>query len=222
MDRWVLPTWIVTRGLVLALVFAIGHGDAERMQDVGYYLEVARHVVDARTMPGTDMWQYPPGAALVLVLPMLAGVAGYATAFVLLMAACDAAITRILLALGRRHGSRLGVWAWLLAMPWLREYPLLRFDLVPALLAVAALAMLARRPALFGLLAGAGALVKAWPIVVLAAEWRPRRLLVASVVAAATFLAGVALAGALLGPQDAALDNQAARGLQVESIAATP
>lgn len=222
LDRWVLPVWLATRGLVVALVFAIGGGDAGRMQDVGYYLEVARHVVDTRTMPTTDMWQYPPGAALVLVLPMVAGVAGYATAFVLFMVACDAAITRILLSVGRRDGSRLGVWAWLLAMPWLREYPLLRFDLVPALLAVGALAVLVRRPVLFGVLAGAGALVKAWPIVVLAADWRPRRLLVATVAAAATFTVGVALAGALLGPQGAALDNQAARGLQVEAVAATP
>lgn len=222
LDRWVLPTWLLTRGLVVTLVFLIGRGDASRMQDVGYYLEVARHLLDTGTMPATEMWQYPPGAALVLVLPMLAGSAGYATAFVGLMVACDAAITRILLATGRRHGSRLGVWAWLLAMPWLREYPLLRFDLAPTLLAVGALAVLARRPALFGILAGAGALAKAWPIVVLAAEWRPRRLVVAAVLAAATFVGGVSIAGALLGPQDAALDNQAARGLQAESIAATP
>lgn len=222
LDRWVLPTWLLTRGLILALVFLIGRGDAARMQDVGYYLEVARHIVDTRTMPATEMWQYPPGAALVLVMPLLAGVAGYATAFVLFMAACDAAITRMLLALGRRHGSRLGLWAWLLAMPWLREYPMLRFDLVPALLAVAALAVLARRPALLGLLAGAGALVKAWPVIVLAAEWRPRRVLVATVLAATTFLGGIGIAGALLGPQGGALDNQAGRGLQTESVAATP
>lgn len=222
LDWLVLPTWLVTRGLVLALVFGISRGDVARMQDVGYYLEVARHIADTRRMPMTELWQYPPGAALVLVLPLLVGVAGYGIAFVVMMAACDAGVTWLLHRAGRANGSRLGVWAWLLAMPWLREYPMLRFDVVPTMFAVAALLYVARRPLIFGALTGAGAVVKAWPIVVLAAEWNLRRLAIAFVAAAVVVVVGVGIARETLGPQGGVLDNQAGRGLQAEAVAASP
>jgi hypothetical protein len=138
------------------------------------------------------------------------------------MVACDAIITWLLARAAHTHGSLLGLWAWLLLMPAMREYPLLRFDMVPTLCAVAALLFVVRRPALFGALAGLGALVKAWPIVVLGAEWRLRRLAVAAVVAGAVLLGGISAAGEVFGPQDRALDNQAGRGLQNEAVAASP
>ncbi|MCB0878768.1 MAG: DUF2029 domain-containing protein [Thermoleophilia bacterium] len=222
LDRLVWPVWLVTRLLVLGLVLGISRGRASEMQDIAYYLEVARHVVDTGSLPTDAMWQYPPGAALVLVIPLAAGSAAYGITFVLLMFACDAGITRLLTGAARDHGSRIGVWAWLLAMPWLREYPPLRFDLLPTLLAVAALLWLGRRPLLAGALAGIGVLVKAWPLVVLAAEWHPRRLVRASVALVATLAVGLVAASALHGPIDSALQNRDGRGLQVEAIAATP
>ncbi len=220
--RWIVATWLATRGLIVALIFLVARGDIGHMQDVGYYHEVARHLLDTRTMPATEMWQYPPGATVVLLIPQLAGDAAYGVAFVAFMVACDALVTWLLARAGRAHGSLLGLWAWLLLMPAMREYPLLRFDLVPTLCAVAALVFVVRRPALFGALAGLGALIKAWPIVVLGAEWRPRRLLLAGIVAGAVLLGGVTAAEQVFGPQDRALDNQAGRGLQNEAVAASP
>lgn len=220
--RFIVATWIATRGLIVALIYAFSGGDIARMQDVGYYHDVARHLLDTRTMPATEMWQYPPGATLVLLIPQLAGDAAYHHAFIAFMLACDAAVTLLLARASSTNGSRLGLWAWLLLMPALREYPLLRFDLVPTLCAVAALLALVKRPALFGALAGLGALIKAWPIVVLGAEWRLRRFVVASIIAAVVLLGGIAGAAQVFGPQDRALDNQAGRGLQNEAVAASP
>ncbi len=220
--RFVVAAWLATRGLIVALIFLVSRGDVSHMQDVGYYHEVARHLLDTRTMPATEMWQYPPGATLVLLIPQLAGDAAYGIAFVAFMVACDATITWLLARAARTNGSLLGLWAWLLLMPAMREYPLLRFDMVPTLCAVAALLFVVRRPVLFGALAGLGTLIKAWPIVVLGAEWRVRRLLLAAVVAGAVLFGGIAVAEQVFGPQDRALDNQAGRGLQNEAVAASP
>lgn len=220
--RWIVATWIATRGLIVTLIFLVSRGSIGHMQDVGYYHEVARHLLDTRRMPATEMWQYPPGATVVLLIPQLAGDAAYGVAFVAFMVACDALITWLLARTGRANGSLLGLWAWLLLMPAMREYPLLRFDLAPTLCAVAALTFVVRRPAIFGALAGLGALIKAWPIVVLGAEWHLRRLAVAALVAGAVLFGGIAAAEQVFGPQDRALDNQAGRGLQNEAVAASP
>jgi hypothetical protein len=221
-NRVIVATWIVTRGIMAFVIWWFARDDVFRLQDVNYYLDVAEHLRDTRTMPDTEMWQYPPGATVVLLLPLLAGAAYYAAAFVAFMAIVDAAITFLLARFARRTGVVLGVWAWLLGVPAMREYPFLRFDLVPTLFAVAALTWAIRRPAVFGALAGLGAFIKAWPIVVLAAEWRPRRMLLAALVAAVVFVAGVQVAGQVFGDQGRALDNQAERGLQNEALAATP
>ncbi len=220
--RVIVATWVVTRAIIALVVYWFASRDVERLQDVNYYLDVAQHLASTRTMPDTEMWQYPPGATVVLLAPLVLGAANYAAAFVGFMLAVDAAITFLLARFARSTGVVLGVWAWLLGVLAFREYSVLRFDLVPTLFAVAALTWAIRRPSVFGALAGLGALVKAWPIVVLAAEWRPRRLLVAGVVALAVFVGGVQLAGQVFGDQQGALDNQAERGLQNEAIAATP
>ena len=81
----------------------------------------------------------------------------------------------------RRRGMGLA-----LAMPMLRALPVLRFDLVPTVIAIGALAIIHRRPTWFGALAGLGAMVKAWPIALLFGEWDKRRLLLACACAAAT------------------------------------
>ena len=71
-----------------------------------------------------------------------------------------------------------GVWVWLIAMPLLGTFSVLRFDIVPTVIGIAALVVIHRRPAWFGALAGLGASIKVWPIVLLFGEWDRRRLLV--------------------------------------------
>ena len=218
----IVATWLLTRGVIVALVFLIADGDIGRLQDVNYYIESARHVLDTGSMPNTVLWQYPPGALLAILPPAAAGWGmGYAAVFVALMVACDAVICVLLAAAARAGGSLLGLWAWLLVFPFLREFSVLRFDLLPAMLAAGGLVLLARRPMWMGALLGLGALVKAWPAVLLAAEFRGRPLVRAAGAALVVFVVGVALAAALLGDQSGVVDNQQGRGLQEESIAAT-
>ncbi len=62
------------------------------------------------TFPSDDVtWQYPPGAALVILSPgLLTGVLplGYASAFFLLACAADATVLGLLLYAARRRGPR--------------------------------------------------------------------------------------------------------------------
>src|SRR5664279_3897400 len=66
----------------------------------------------------------------------------------------------LLALLGRRSGNYAGVWVWLLAMPLIGVYAVLRFDLVPTVIAIAALVVVHRRPGWFGDLVGVGAAIR--------------------------------------------------------------
>jgi len=98
----------------------------------------------------------------------------------------------------------------------------LRFDLVPTVIAIAALLVIHRRPQWFGALAGLGAAVKLWPLLVLFGEWDRRRLL-RSVVAAVAVVA-VAFAGSAIafGNPAGFLSHGGDRGLQEEAVATIP
>jgi hypothetical protein len=107
-------------------------------------------------------------------------------------------------------------------MPLLRVLPVLRFDLVPTVIGIAALVVIHRRPNWFGALAGLGATVKVWPIAVLFGEWDRSRLLRAGAAAIATILLVFVISAVLFGNQWAFLTEQNGRGLQIESVATLP
>jgi hypothetical protein len=169
------------------------------------------------------MWQYPPGAALVFWLPgRLPG--GYVSNFVLLAIGCDLAVTVLLRAWARRGGSAAGAWFWVCAVPLLGGVSVTRFDVVPVALSAGALfagtltAVTPRLGTARGLLIGAAAVVKIWPAALLAGtppgRWRRE------------FTAAAVLSGAvcaLFGAASAAFAaHQAARGVEIESVLATP
>lgn len=172
-------------------------------------------------MPGGESWQYPPGAAWLMLAPRL-GPGSYGPAFVGLMLLFDLAALGMLGLLGRREGSYRGVWAWLLAMPLLGTFSLLRFDLVPTAIAIAALVVIHRRPAWFGGLAGLGAAIKVWPIVLLFGEWDRRRLLRAAIAAAALLALVFGVSALALGDPMSFLGAQGGRGLQEEAVGTLP
>jgi hypothetical protein len=192
-----------------------------RLEDVNNY-DVWSHVMTAKhALPDGAAWQYPPGAAFLMLVPRL-GVGTYGESFVALMLLFDLAGMALLAKLGRRSGNYTGVWVWLLGMPLLGSLPLLRFDLVPAVIGVAALVVIHRRPAWFGALAGIGASIKAWPIVLLFGEWDRRRLLRAGLAALATLALVFAISAIAFGDPSAFLSEQSGRGLQEEAIATAP
>ncbi len=221
---WVwVAVWLATRALIVSEVGFWDHVHQLRLQDVGRYEGWSHFIVSAGALPHGDAWQYPPGATLVMVVPRLAlGFTGYGEAFVGLMLLVDLAGAALLAWFGRRTGNFTGVWVWLLALPLLGSLPVLRFDLVPAVLAIAALVVIQRRPGWFGALVGLGAAIKVWPIVLLLGEWDRRRLL-RSVAAALAVLAVVfAVASIALDDPLGFLSHQGGRGLQEEAVASLP
>jgi hypothetical protein len=128
----------------------------------------------------------------------------------------------LLALLGRRSGNFNGVWIWLIAMPILGVYPVLRFDLVPTVIGIAALVVIHRRPALFGALAGLGASIKVWPIVLLFGEWHRRRLLISALSSILVIAVVFLVAAIAFGNLSTFIHEQSGRGLQEESVATAP
>lgn len=218
---WV-GAWIVTRALMLVQV-GFWSDLGVNYQDVEFYKSWS-DTLAAHQMPAEESWQYPPGAAFLLLVPRLGAVFGaaYQPSFIAMMLVVDFAGMAVMAMLARRSGKSIGVWIWLLALPLLQALPLTRFDLAPTVLTMAALVVIHRRTTWFGALIGAGAALKVWPIVTLFGEWDRRRLVrataAAAVVAALTFL----VAGIAFGDQSAFFGNQDVRNLQKEAVAGVP
>lgn len=214
--------WVLTRGLILSHVGFWNDSTGTQPEDVSIFGIWSEQLGVHHALPNEAAWQYPPGAALLMVVPRL-GSASFLDSFVATMLVFDLIGLVLLAILGRREGSDAGVWVWLLAMPMLRALPVLRFDLVPTVIAIAALVVIHRRPNWFGALAGLGAMVKAWPIALLFGEWDRRRLLRSCAAAlAAVALVFAVSAIAFSGNQLDFLKEQSGRGLQVESVASLP
>ncbi len=207
--RALWAVWLVSRTVIYLAA------TAPRMSgDVGISQRWYVCCLSPGTFPVTDpMWQYPPGAALAFWLPgQLPG--GYLAGFVFLAIGCDLAITVMLCSRARRGGSWAGAWYWVCAVPLLGAITVTRFDVIPVALSVAALC-LAGQGDIRGVLIGAGAAVKLWPLMLLAGT-APRRTLTAT--ALVLDVVCVIFAPATV----SFLAHQAARGVEVESVAATP
>lgn len=210
--------WVLTRLLMVAQVGFWGeHG--RDFQDVGTYETWSGMLADG-TMPPGDAWQYPPGASFLFLIPRIGG--DYGVAFVVLMLALDLVGLALTMRLGRREGRDLGVWVWLLALPMLEVLPLLRFDLVPTVIAMAMLLLVHLRPLWFGALAGLGAAIKVWPAFLLLCEWDRRKLLRSAATALGVVALVFVVAQLCFGDTLGFLDHQNGRGLQKEAVAATP
>ncbi len=191
----------------------------EQVHDLDIYAAWAQGALAQGRFPDDPMWQYPPLASPVFLLGDL--LPGTTAGFVLLFLVFDAAIMTMLSWQSRQTGLGGGRTLWALAALITGPLLLARFDVVPTAVALAAVLVAARRPALSGALAAVGAWLKVWPVLVLSAVARrglPRALLAALATSAAI------LALLLLTTQDplSFLSEQSARGLQIESVAAWP
>lgn len=191
--------------------------------DTYYYFLTAQEVAASGGGIAAAFGEYPTPAGLMLLLPWQLGATDYGayrSAVIAMTTVADALFT---LLLGRRLGP-VAVLAWVATTSALGQLVLLRFDLLPAVVAGAAvlLAMEGRR-ALASVLVGLGTGLKLWPIVLFPLALRRQRNLAPVVALGATGLAlvGVSLATGgwdrLLSP----LRYQSDRGLQVEAVAAT-
>lgn len=225
MTRRVIAWWTGSRLLLLVLLVLPKVGRDALLGDVRLYGRWGRGIADWSSLPYRDFgWEYPPGAAAVVTPPAVFGDA-YPLAFLAMMLLADLAVLAVLLRLGARLGSDRGAWLWLAGTTAMGPIVLTRFDTVSALLALlAVLALASGAHVAAGLALGGGFLTKLWPAVLgivipYVAGWR-RVLAVALATVAAGVGAVLAIGGAEHG--GATLERHADRGLQVESVAATP
>jgi hypothetical protein len=183
--------------------------------DLGLYRQWAQEILATGAAPAADTWMYPPGAVPVVLAPGALPLP-YDLAFVLLLAVLDALVLVLLLGRGRHRAA---AWAWALLPPLLGPLTWARLDLVPVAATVAALVWLGTRPGLGGAAAALGTAVKAWPVLLGAVAWPGRRWLAWAVGT------GLAVAGAATVLLDGAWEfvgRLGGRGIQVESVLATP
>jgi hypothetical protein len=222
---WV-GVWILTRALMVVLVgFWLPSG--AHYQDVELYHAWSQLMVDTGGLPNESLWQYPPGAAFVMLAPQLSW-AEFNPSFMGMMLLFDLVGLWLITRFAKEERRDVGVWIWLLALPLLATLdswggmPLLRFDLVPTVVAMAGLLVIHRRPALFGALAGIGATIKVWPLFILFGEWSRERLLRSAAAAVASVAFVFAITALVLGDPVGFVNDQGGRGLQVEAVGALP
>jgi hypothetical protein len=218
-----VAVWALTRAALLLCVFRVftlPGPDVTTDVSVIYrnWYEAFKH----GTYPPADVtWQYPPGAALAILSPAVLPFLGYATAFFALVFLCDALVFRLLLRAAAREGRSLrAVWVWVAGVPLLGPTAYARYDLMVTAVAVAGLLAGARRPRVLGALAGFGALLKVWPVLLLVGTERGRATRRSWTTAAVT---GAAVTLACCAAMPGALDfvtHQRDRGTEVESLGA--
>ncbi|MBJ3807412.1 DUF2029 domain-containing protein [Streptomyces flavofungini] len=218
-----LALWAPTRALLLLCVFhVIVIPGPDVTNDVAFIYQGWYEVLRTGTFPLDDVtWQYPPAAALAILGPGMLPFLGYPAAFFLLAFVADAVVTGLLVYAAGRPGRTLrGAWVWTAGVALLGPTAYARYDLMVTAVAVAALLAGARRAHTAGVLAGFGAVVKVWPVLLLVGAPRgraARRSWGAAVLTAGAVTSAfvVAMPGAL-----AFLTFQRDRGTEVESLGA--
>ncbi|MEU9126760.1 glycosyltransferase 87 family protein [Kitasatospora sp. NPDC048540] len=216
--------WIATRVLIVLMVLGIVRiSGADVSTDVSVIYHGWFEVLRTGTFPLDDVtWQYPPGAALVIMLP---GVLpwSYLVSFFVLCGLFDLLTMGLLMRVGARKGrSFTGAWMWVVGVPLLGPTVYCRYDIIVTAITVVGLLAVARKPALGGLLLGLGALIKVWPVLALAGTPRGRRTRRSWTSAAATAAAlGFLLTAGMNGAFDF-LKFQKERGIEIESLGALP
>lgn len=171
---------------------------------------------------------YPPLATGVMALVGIfgRGALTYGIAWLTLVVIVDAVAFAVLLG-GRAHSRtrRTAAWWWLGFLLLFGPLALGRLESITTPLAIIAVVVIRRRPALAAALLAAGAWIKIWPGAILAAAAVALRSRVRIIASAAVTSAVVLAAGVLAGGGSALfsfLAGQTTRSLQIESIAATP
>ncbi|WP_329388788.1 glycosyltransferase family 87 protein [Streptomyces sp. NBC_01716] len=220
---WPVAVWLLTRTVLMVCVLRIlVTPGADVTPDVSVTYQGWYDVLRSGTFPRSDVtWQYPPGAAFAILSPALLPFLGYATAFFTLCLLCDALVFGLLLHAGRRPGRSVrGAWVWVAGVALLGPTGYARYDLMVTAVAVCALLVGLGRPQLLGALAGFGALLKVWPVLLLIGTPRGRATRLSWSAAVATALALLAMVSAVLPGALDFLTAQRDRGTEVESLGA--
>ena len=213
--------WAATRTLLLLCVLkVITVPGPDVTSDVSVIYRGWYEVLRTGTFPMDDVtWQYPPAAAGAILSPALLPFLPYATAFFVLALLADALTFGLLVYAGGRPGrSWRGAWVWVAGLPMLGPTSYARYDVMVTAVAVAALLAGARHPRVMGALAGLGALLKVWPVLLLLGTRRGRVTRVSWGGAALTAGGLVLVFAAAVPGALAFLTFQRDRGTEVESL----
>ncbi|MDH6120582.1 hypothetical protein ABH930_003857 [Kitasatospora sp. GAS204A] len=215
-----LGYWACTRLLMITLLFSL---KINATGELHMLYEKWSHQLAQGSYPiGDPTWQYPPGAAFVMLAPRLIPGVNFVQGFVIVMFLADLTVMASLVLVGRsRERSLAGAWVWVLGLPLLLYIPYARYDMLVTAFAVFALLAVRRRPRLGGALAAVGAMVKVWPAFAVFGAPRGRGLWSICLGFAASALALAAIAvGFFHGPFDF-LNAQGSRGVEFESLGGT-
>ncbi|WP_046505303.1 glycosyltransferase family 87 protein [Streptomyces odonnellii] len=215
--------WSLTRAVLLLSVFKVFTVPGPDVTgDVSVIYHGWYEVLKTGTYPLDDVtWQYPPAAALAILSPAVLPFLGYAAAFFVLAFLCDAVVLVLLLRAARgADRSPRGAWLWVAGVPLLGPTSYARYDLMVTAVGVAALLAGARRPRTMGALAGFGALLKVWPVLLLVGTPRGRTTRRAWTSAAVTGTALLVVCCAAMPGALAFLTFQRDRGTEIESLGA--
>jgi hypothetical protein len=222
---WAVVVWAVTRAAFLLFVCRVVRFPGQYLaNDVSTVYHGWYEVLRGGTFPLSDVtWQYPPGAAVVILAPRVLPFLDYTTAFVWLAWAADAAVLVALARVsdGRRRGGLAGLWVWSAGGALLGPIVYARYDVMVTLVGVLALLTLRRRPGVAGVLAGAGAMLKVWPLLLVFGAPRGGSLRRAWAWTAGTVLALAVFFHASMPGAFSFLTFQRDRGTEVESLGAT-
>ena len=217
--------WLVARGIVFGIWAWFG---LTTQYDVLYYWH-RTHLMWTGTPLAQTLVEYPTPVVWFFSIPYwLAGQSrpGFVVAFIAMMLLLDVLFA---VALWRAGGTRrtFAVMFWIIFTFVMGPTTYMRFDLVPAILGgLAVIALYSNRRAISGGLVGLGAALKLWPALLwpatLGGSWRSRgRSLVGALVVGGGLAVTALVAGGwtrLISP----LRWQSDRGLQIESLWATP
>lgn len=222
---WVIASaWLLTRVVLLAVWLP---AVPELAGDVLYYGKHSAALAAGSVSPANVMVEYPTPVLWLLQLPLILGggtEAGFRIAFPAMLLALDLLFTFLLWQRGR---GRLASWFWVVFVLAIGPIAYQRLDLVPGVLsAVALLALAAGRHAGLGAALAAGAGLKFWPAfllpVTLKGERRGDAITTAVFALGGLLIVAGSIAYAGFGRLISPLLWQSGRGLQVESIWATP
>ena len=193
--------------------------------DVAYYHRKIAGLFEIG-LPGTLM-EYPTPVVWILTVPYGLGLGsqiGYVAAFMVFMLALDAVFTYALWrSAGRRHTWAVDFWIAFVLLVGPLSYG--RFDIIPAVLAGGALLAARRHPWVAGALTGLGAAIKLWPALLIPALLADKQRRTPTAIGFVVVGFGLALVSLIAGGMTrlfSPLTWQSGRGLQIESVWASP
>jgi hypothetical protein len=171
------------------------------------------------------VWVYPILAIVPMILAAALGPDLYASTWLSLVMLVDAIAFAVLIAIARRHGVAHPGWWWLGFLVALGPVAIGRIDSITVPLALLGMLVVVTRPALGAVLLTVAAWTKVWPAalvaaVVVALRDRGRVIIGAAVTTAVVLIVALALGAG--GNVFSFITQQTGRGLQIESVIATP